>query len=171
MGHERFRRGLIATVLTLSGLKAAPPARGVAQFESSAFCKKYRCVLSGPIEPLPIGGVVHEYFYNYRVYLPGGVRHPGQFGMRLTDEGERADPYLIIRWVPVHEFGAQDVVAINELVSEITGSRRFDAAGFVLQFVRERTAKPALGYGQPVRVGAYDIRCSYTPLKLSLIHI
>ena len=85
--------------------------------------------------------------------------------MRLTSAGARAEPYLIIRWLRVDAFGPKDVVGINELVSEITGHPEFDASRFVLQFERDRSAKPQLGYGDPVPVGTYNIRCSYTPAK------
>ena len=166
---DGFRRVQCIVLLCLPLARAAPPARGVAQFESSAFCKKYRCALSGPIEPLQVGAVVQEYFYNYRVYLPDKTLHPGQFGMRLDTEGARVDPFLIVRWVPVKDFLAKDVVGINDLVGEITAHPEFDAAAFVLRFEREWSAHPKLGYGEPVPVGAYTVRCSYTPGKATQV--
>lgn len=143
-------------------ISAAEPPRVVKQFESSAFCRKYHCVLSGPIEPLRMHGTIREYFYNYRAHLPDGTLHPAQFGLRVTTSGYRGDPYLIVRWVPVHEFSAKDVVGINELVSEITGHPDFDAAAFVLRHEHERSAQEKPGDSDPVPVGAYNVSCTYS---------
>jgi len=144
---------------------AGPPARGVAAFEKSAFCKKYACALSGPIEPLRMFGVIQEYFYNYRASLPDKTPLAGQFGMRLSTTGERTDPYIIVRWVPVTTMTDKDVVGINELVGEITGVPAFDAAQFVLDFAKARAVKPDFGPGPKTVVGKFNVYCTYTPAK------
>ena len=99
---------------------------------------------SGAVEPLTYSGIVKEYFYNYRAYLPDKTMLPAQFGMRLTAGGKRANPYLIVRWVRVNAIAEKDLVGIRELVGEITGATNFDAAKFVLDF---SASKPHAGAG------------------------
>ncbi len=142
-----------------------PPATGIKDFESSGFCRKYRCVLTARIEPLKTFGVVSDYFYSYRAYLPDKTMLSGQFGMRLDPDGDRSNPYLIVRWIPVTVLTAADLRGVNELLVEITGVTDFDVAKFVLDFARARSADPKPGPGPMVKLSNYDVYCTYTPSK------
>jgi len=117
-------------------------------------------VLSDPIEPLRMRGVIVEYFYNYRVYFPDRTQHSGQFGLRLTTDGSHGNPYLIVRWYPAtaQAMTESDVRGIKELVDEIAGATDFDAGAFVLKFA----AHPVDGYGPEEKVQGVTVQCSYT---------
>ncbi len=134
-----------------------PPAARVADFESTAFCRKYHCRLTGAPEPLRYAGVVEEFFYNYRV-----SGSPAQFGLRLTTDVKRASPFLIVRWVKTYSMHEPEAAGVSELVREVTGEENFDAAKFVERFSESR---PQAGAGPSGRVGRFKVYCTWTPPK------
>jgi hypothetical protein len=136
-----------------------PPAAGVGDFESTAFCKKYHCVLTGVPEPIASSGAVKEFLYNYRV-----SNTPPQLGLRLTTSGKRARPFLTVRWLNPYSLTERDLAGIPALVRELTGKEDFDAAKFVADFSTSKP-QPHEGAGPSVRVGRFDIYCTRTSTK------
>ena len=131
-----------------------PPAAGVADFESSAFCRKYHCMLAGAPEPLAGSGVGKEFLYTYRV-----SNSPVRFGLRLTAAGKRTGPVLTVRWAKTDALTRRDAAGVSELVRELTGQPDFDAAKFAADF---SASKPHAGAGPSVRVGRFNVYCAWT---------
>ena len=139
---------------------------GVAEFEDSPFCQKHECRLE-TIEPLRLRGVIDCWFYNYLFY-GNSNRPPTRFGLRLSPAGDRASPYIILRWFPVATLRDIDWVALRDYLRDIIGNQ----ADRVIPFVREfagtqlRTKKrPAnsVPSSRKMKAGDFTFYCTYTP--------
>jgi hypothetical protein len=143
------------------------PAAGVQEFEHSAFCRKYDCVLDA-IEPLRLHSELFEWFYNYRVFSenpePETHQYQMQIGMRLALDGSRADPYMIVRWFPIQSAPEKEFPIIHELIREITGDSKFDAAMFLAKYARSLNFQrgPVFEQGPHASVGAHGLELDFT---------
>jgi hypothetical protein len=140
------------------------PASGVREFERSAFCHRYECLLDS-IEPLRIHGFIEEWFYNYRVYpRQGDYGYAMQIGMRLGEDGERTSPYLLIRWFPMRSLPVKEFKIAGDLIREVTGSKNLDAATLLTEFGQSLNLKQGNveETGPQVDVGSRKLKLSFS---------
>jgi hypothetical protein len=141
---------------------------GVMEFEDSSFCSNHSCLLES-IEPLRFRGAIECWFYNYLHYR-NKSHPPTQFGIRLSNEGNRDAPHMILRWFPVTRFDDIDFAAMNDYLLDLVG----ESAQRVIPFAREyaktqlSTKKKKLGSvsnSRKMKVGNYSFSCTYTQGK------
>ena len=138
---------------------------GVMEFENSPFCRNQVCLLES-IEPLRFRGVIECWFYNYLHYR-NESHPPTQFGIRLSNEGNRDSPYMILRWFPVTKIDDIDFAAMNDYLVDIVGEPAQRVIPFVRDFaktqLRNKKRKPgSVSSSREIKIEDFRFSCTYT---------
>ena len=138
---------------------------GVVEFENSPFCRNHVCLLDS-IEPLRFRGVIECWFYNYWHYRDES-HPPTQFGIRLSNEGNRDSPYMILRWFPVIKIDDIDFAAMNDYLVDIVGETARRVIPFVRDFAKtqlgNKRRKPgSVSSSREIKISDFRFSCTYT---------
>lgn len=139
---------------------------GVSEFEDSPFCQKHECRLE-TIEPLRLRGVIDCWFYNY-IFYGNSNRPPTRFGLRLSPAGDRASPYMILRWFPVATLRDIDWAAARDYLRDIIGDQAESVIPFIREFagtqlrIKKRPANSEPS-SHKMKAGDFTFYCTYTP--------
>jgi hypothetical protein len=141
---------------------------GIREFENSSFCENHVCRLES-IEPLRFRGTIECWFYNYLHYRETS-NPPTQFGIRLSNEGNRDSPYMILRWFPVTKIDDIDFAAMNNYLLDIIGKQAQRVIPFVRDYAKTQLSikkrKPGLvSSSREMKIENFTFSCTYTPGK------
>ncbi len=137
----------------------------VMEFENSPFFKNHECTLE-KIEPLRYRGAIECWFYNY-VHYRNESSPPTQFGMRLTNDGNRDSPYMILRWFPVTKIDDIDFAIIKDYLSDIIGKPAQRVIPFIRDFAKARLSNKnrkqgAVTNSPEMKIENLSFSCTYT---------